>query len=146
VTLLKSLRKHAKWVAGSVLPVLAFVWLGAAASPCIGMIVDRGAVAGNDAHGDRASSHHHHLGYPCPHCPGGGDHTAPHIACATLASFADGGKPLALPAWDFTHALAAVDVVPLDEQERSAEGGAATEPIAVPASVPLNLRYCVFLN
>ncbi|HEU4617095.1 MAG TPA: hypothetical protein VFV10_03605, partial [Gammaproteobacteria bacterium] len=56
---LKRLRKYRRAVAGALLPVVAFVWIGAAASPCIGAMgaaadphdgVSTSAIAAPSAH------------------------------------------------------------------------------------------------
>jgi hypothetical protein len=164
VTLLKRMRKYRHRLAGALLPVLTFVWIAAAASPCLPMRASSSDAASRDvaASGSEMAS----LGgiepsanqgaapgssdpqRPCPHCPPSHGPMAPHVACATLSAFLSSDEALAAPAYDLAHALLpVVDVVALDSIGARKERRRPPDrrPIASPA-VPLNLRYCVFLN
>jgi hypothetical protein len=190
VTLLKRLRKYGRTLTGALLPVLAFVWVGAAASPCAAMHValsgassgdgapvlpaaagremapsgdamsmsgsmptmgharvpamDRGAMPSMEHGGGHASTHPQR---PCPHCPPTQGHTAPHAACATLSAFLSSNDAPAAPAYDLLHALAVIGFLGLQEDPPRDERRRRWERPPDPSShVPLNLRYCVFLN
>jgi hypothetical protein len=183
VTVLKRLRKYRHALTGALLPVLAFVWVGAAAAPCVAMQApsSRGASMATghahrhdgasasldtassgevmpgmlgpmpssmdeqDAQGEHPSTGDPHR--PCPHCPPDSGHTAPHVACAMATAFLSADDILTASAHDLGHAMPPVDVTPGDEALRGQGRLQGPERRRdLPPSVPLNLRYCVFLN
>jgi hypothetical protein len=184
VTLLKRLRKYRRGLAGTLLPVLAFVWVGAAASPCVAMragssgaaeaggaarafapAIDTMSAGGSTMVDDRMPMAHEHASdghvvfasggeqalagdSPCPHCPPAHGHTPPHSACATLRTFLSADDGLAAPARDLGHLLLPiVGVMPLDADVECKERRERPDRRPCPSpSVPLNLRYCVFLH
>lgn len=168
MTVLEHIRRRSKAVARAILPPLAFVWLSAAASPCVGMVTDsvsRGDVApavhNHDEtsplhdHGASSSGHqtsHEHQG--CPHCPVGlaSDQIAPsgsHIPCNVLDKVSDNSRTAGAPVKvDLKHVLpVAADL--LSSATLVSFGSylsPASQQIAPQSLLPLNVRYCVFLN
>ncbi|HEX7082277.1 MAG TPA: hypothetical protein VF329_14815 [Gammaproteobacteria bacterium] len=200
MTALEHLRKRKRIASGLLTPLLALAWLGASATPCVGMGIGKARAAAespaararDDDHADggfggsrhahsqfasalsqpaptaeerhrTSASHAGHAGHMpparpahdetghdhghCPHCPPSpapADDT--HVACATSLQTADlmGGEPGQI---DLQHLIPiAIAAAPSPAppgvvrcREAFRDGGPAPP-------VPLNVRYCVFLN
>ena len=167
------LRRRKRAIANILLPLLATVWVGASASPCLGMATDLvsglSADAGpmhdhSETHGHAAdgvhNSHalaHEHGGSSqshgtCPHCPGslGGStnsqSTGAHIACSVLDDVSDSAGHTSVQKWDLKYSLPVLQPAFLSIAAPR-RGAHDTWQAAPPPSSPiaLNLRHCVFL-
>ena len=153
VTALEKLRKRRKPIARVLVPVVSWVWLSAAASPCLGMVTGAGAEPHDTHHTEDVPAAHDahqppigHAGH-CPHCPPApaGENEEPaasHISCE-----ATDGPSAPTQKWQPNYAaLAGILSAPgpfvPDLSTPAIPAGART----VASGRSLNLRYCVFLN
>lgn len=164
--LLDRLRHRRRAVARVLLPLLGAVWLGAPASPCLGMTAaphDRvgggaalheyshvhdqtaadGLVEGDQRQGERPLPHG-----ACPHCLVA-DGSAPmgtHFVCSVLDDVSDGAAQPAAQKWDLKYFLPTFHrILPVAHAppRRPPDARPTGPPLASP--IPLNLRHCVFL-
>jgi hypothetical protein len=137
-----------------MLPLLAWLWLSAFASPC-----SMAAATGSPGGAPYAAGHGHcphcpymlgtgpHAGHGhCPHCPDApGSFAATHINCSTLSDLSsDNGRDAAWLKWDDLPALAGPAAVPASFRRPATFVAVRGSPPGIP--IALNLRYCVFLN
>jgi hypothetical protein len=156
---LETLRRRRQAVAKTVLPVLVAVWLNAAAWPCPAMTLDaafQDRSAAEAPQADAAQNAHHGQGASdadrhghCPHCGSkdGSGHPAEntsHIACSASDDLA-GQSERSVPNKAKLALLQAPIELPRRETMRARGLHSPAHPIP-PASIALNLRYCVFLN